>query len=194
MSGETNPWTTLHVEQRYRNHFIDVEEHTVRDAAGRERPYGVVRYRHRGLVIVPIHDDGHVTLIGQWRYAAGAHSWEIPAGSGAAGEAPLAAAKRELEEEAGLVAEGWLELAELTMSPAITDERARCFAAWKLCQREQHGDPQEVLKAKQVPFATAVEMALSGQITSAAAVVAILALSMRAASGDLPEELVHRLR
>jgi hypothetical protein len=98
-----------------------------------------------------------------------------------------------LEEEAGLVAEFWWELAQLMMSFAITDERATCFAAWQLRRCTQHGDPQEVLKLKPVRFSTAVDMALSGQITAAPTVAAIPALRVRAASGNLPDELARRL-
>ncbi len=59
--------------------------------------------RHVGAAaVVPLHDDGTVTLIRQHRHAAGGLIWEIPAGKLDPGEAPSDCARRELEEEAGL--------------------------------------------------------------------------------------------
>ncbi|MBV9757649.1 MAG: NUDIX hydrolase [Alphaproteobacteria bacterium] len=190
---EANPWTTLEVAERFRDDFITVEEHAVRDAAGRPSTYGIVRYRHRGLLVIPVHDDGSVTLVGQWRYAAGRYSWEFPAGSIERGEATIEAAKRELQEEAGLVAEQWLELAALTMSPAITDEHATALAAWELRPARRDPDPQEVLKSRRLPFSEALDWALSGRITGAPAVAAMLTLYARQVRGELPEDLSRRL-
>jgi 8-oxo-dGTP pyrophosphatase MutT (NUDIX family) len=191
--SELNPWTTLEVRPRFRDDFIVVEEHAVRDAVGRGAAYGVVRYRHRGLLVIPVHEDGCVTLVGQWRYAAGAYSWEFPAGSLEEGETPIDAARRELQEEAGLTAERWQQLVTLTVSPAITDEHAVCFAAWDLRPAKLRSDPQEVLKARRVRCSEAVELALSGQITAAPSVAAILALHARAARQELPEDLARLL-
>jgi hypothetical protein len=143
---EANPWTTLQVAERFRDDFITVEEHAVRDAAGRPSTYGIVRYRHRGLLVIPVHDDGSVTLIGQWRYAAGRYSWEFPAGSIERGEAPNEATKRELQEEARPGRRAVARALALTMSPAITDEHATALGAWDLRPAKRHPDPGEVLK------------------------------------------------
>lgn len=194
MDPQTNPWLTLDVARRFADDFIIVEEHKVRDPAGKRCVYGVVRYRHRGLIILPVDADGSVTLIGQWRFAAGAYSWELPAGSMEPGEDPAAAARRELREEAGMTAENWLHLLSLSASPATTDERVVCFVAWNLQPCETDPDPQEVLQIRRVPFAEALRLALSGEIAAAPAVAAILALHARASRGDLPADLAQRLR
>ena len=47
-----------------------------------------------------------MTLVHQFRHAAGGFLWEIPAGTLEPGELPAACAARELREEAGLVAAG----------------------------------------------------------------------------------------
>jgi len=60
--------------------------------------------RHPGsVVLLPMHDDGRIVLIRQYRYALDRWIWELPAGSLDAGEDPAAAAARECEEEIGLV-------------------------------------------------------------------------------------------
>ena len=60
--------------------------------------------RHPGsVVLIPMHDDGRVVLIRQYRYSLDRWIWELPAGSLDAGEDPAAAAARECEEEIGLI-------------------------------------------------------------------------------------------
>ena len=61
--------------------------------------------RHPGsVVLIPMHDDGRVVLIRQYRYSLDRWIWELPAGSLDPGEDPAAAAARECEEEIGLIA------------------------------------------------------------------------------------------
>ena len=59
--------------------------------------------RHRGSVaVLPVHDDGRLVLVRQYRYPVDALVWELPAGRLDAGESAEEAARRELEEEVGL--------------------------------------------------------------------------------------------
>ena len=194
MSDPANPWTTLSTRRHYENDWIAVDEHQVRNAAGHTSPYGTVHFKHCGVIILPIDRDGHVHLVGQYRYAAGHYSWEVPAGGGDPDEEPIEAARRELREEMGLTAESWLELLRLTLSGAITDQRAVCFVAWRLGQHEREPDEQEVLQRRRVPFPEALRMALGGEITEAISVATILALQARTALGELPEDLARLLR
>ena len=57
-------------------------------------------------------EDGMLYLVGQYRYPLERYSWEIPEGGCAAGEDPLQAARRELEEETGLRARRWTKMGE----------------------------------------------------------------------------------
>jgi ADP-ribose diphosphatase len=60
--------------------------------------------RHPGsVVLIPMHDDGRIVLIRQYRYSIDRWIWELPAGSLDAGEDSAAAAARECEEEIGLI-------------------------------------------------------------------------------------------
>ena len=194
MADPANPWTTLSTKRYYENDWIAVDEHQVRNAAGHTNPYGTVHFKHRGISILPIDPDGLVHLVGQYRYGAGRYSWEIPAGGGDPDEEPIEAARRELREEMGLAAESWLELLRVTVSGAITDQRAVCFVAWGLGRRERDPDEQEVLRRRRVSFAEAVRMALGGEITDAVSAATILALQARAHRGELPEDLARLLR
>ena len=86
--------------------------------------------RHAGAsAIVPLDESGQVTLIHQFRYAAGGYIWEIPAGILKPGEAPHACAARELREEVGLTAAELTPLGSVLTAPGFCDERIHLFLA-----------------------------------------------------------------
>src|ERR1041385_5662454 len=75
-------------------------------------------------VIVPIHDDGTVALVRQYRHPAVRYLLEVPAGTLSDGERPEAGAARELEEELGLVAERLAKASEVFFLPGFLGERS----------------------------------------------------------------------
>lgn len=87
--------------------------------------------QHRGAVAVMVEDErGRVFLVRQYRHAVRRELWEPPAGLlDVAGEDPLLAAKRELAEEADLVASTWHVLADLYTSPGGSSEAIRIYLA-----------------------------------------------------------------
>ena len=97
---------TAHVLSRrlvYEGRVFDVTEERVRLPHGHETSVELVR--HEGsVVLVPVDADGRLRLVRQYRHAAGRFLWELPAGSLEPGEDPDAAARRECQEELGLVA------------------------------------------------------------------------------------------
>src|SRR5689334_18289860 len=82
--------------------------------------------RHPGSVVILAVDDSRrplrVLLARQYRYAARQSLWELPAGRIDHGEAPLAAAKRELLEETGYSARRWKRALFFYSSPGFLDE------------------------------------------------------------------------
>src|SRR5688500_14036198 len=107
---DVNPWTVLSSTKLHESEFLALIEHRVLDPAGEPATYAVAHFRHIGVRILPIDEEGCTILVGQYRFGAGYYSWELPAGGRERSEPPQAGAARELEEEAGLVARHWLEL------------------------------------------------------------------------------------
>jgi 8-oxo-dGTP pyrophosphatase MutT (NUDIX family) len=99
------------------------------DPAG--KPFDRFVVRHPGAVtIVPVHDDGTVTLVRQYRAAVDTLVLELPAGTqDKDGEAPEAAAKRELAEEAGLEAAHWELLIGTWNTPGVSDQHTLIYLA-----------------------------------------------------------------
>jgi ADP-ribose pyrophosphatase len=85
---------------------------------------------HPGAVVMAAIDDaGQVYLVRQYRHAVGRDLLELPAGTLEPGEEPLAAARRELQEEVGLEADSWTALGFFYSSPGFANERLYAFLA-----------------------------------------------------------------
>ena len=83
---EANPWTRRARRVAYDNPWITVYHDDVVRPDGEPGIYGFVHYKNRAVAVVPIDDDGHVLLVGQYRYTLDKYSWEVPEGGAAPGE------------------------------------------------------------------------------------------------------------
>jgi ADP-ribose pyrophosphatase len=152
----------------------------VRWADGLEADYRVVE-GPSSVFVVPYGRDGTTVLVRQWRHAWQSTSWEVPAGTMEPGEEPLACARRELVEEAGLIADEWTPLGR-TRGTAVLTGRGHLFLARGLRRAERMPEPYERdMILREVPFRTALDAALYGEIEHAGSVSA-LARAARALS------------
>jgi ADP-ribose pyrophosphatase len=85
---------------------------------------------HPGSVaVVAVDRERRVWLVRQWRQPARTQLLELPAGTREEGEEPLTTAKRELEEECGLVGGAWRELVSGWTTPGFVREHMTLFLA-----------------------------------------------------------------
>ena len=82
-----------------------------------------------------------LVLVRQYRHAVGRHVWELPAGTLKPGEVPDEAARRECQEEIGLIAERLDYLGAYYPTPGYCDELMRFYRATGL-RRPVAGDPE----------------------------------------------------
>jgi 8-oxo-dGTP pyrophosphatase MutT (NUDIX family) len=96
-----------------------------------DEPFERFVIRHPGAVtVVPVHDDGTVTLVRQYRAAVDDLVLEIPAGTrDHEGEEAEDTARRELAEEAGLEAAHWELLIGTWNTPGISDQHTLIYLA-----------------------------------------------------------------
>jgi 8-oxo-dGTP pyrophosphatase MutT (NUDIX family) len=116
-------------EELLRAWLFRVDRLHLLDPAGESFDRIVVR--HPGAVtVVPVHDDGTVTLVLQYRAAVDDHVLEIVAGTrDQDGEEPEDTARRELAEEAGLEATRWELLIGTWNSPGVSDQHTLVYLA-----------------------------------------------------------------
>jgi 8-oxo-dGTP pyrophosphatase MutT (NUDIX family) len=168
-----NPWQVISSKQVYDNPWIAVREDQVIRPDGEPGVYGVVHFKNVAVGILALEED-HIYLVGQYRYPLDLYSWEIPEGGCPEGEEPLRAAQRELREETGLQARHWRRLGEAYLSNSVADEYAVWFLATGLVPGEQRPEGTEALAMRRLPLREVLDMALSGQITDALSLVAIM--------------------
>lgn len=128
--------------------------------------------RHSGAsAVLPIMDDGddpEIVLVRQYRYAAGGELFEVPAGRpDREGEPWEDCARRELEEEIGLVAGRLTRLGEILTTPGFTDERIQLFLAFDCTPGTVNHDPDEFLRPVRLRFSDALARARRGEIIDA---------------------------
>lgn len=135
-----------------------------------------VVHHNGGAAILALNDKREVALIRQYRYAQQAEIIEIPAGKIEIGEKPMETAVRELEEEAGLLADHWHDLGYIIPTCAYCTELIYLFYATGLHFTRQHLDSDEFLSVFWLPLFEAVEMVMRGEITDSKTVTALLKL------------------
>jgi ADP-ribose pyrophosphatase len=142
--------------------------------------------RHPGAAaVVPLHADGAVTLIRQYRYATGGFLLEVPAGKLDAGESPESCARREVEEEAGLRPGHLHPLGFIWTTPGFTDERIWLFAATQLQPGRQNLQHDEVLEVERVPLREALALVERGELADAKSLAALVRTEQELRAGRL---------
>ncbi len=150
---------------------------------------GVLRRQfldHPGAVaILALDDADRVCLIQQYRHPVRLREWELPAGLlDIAGEAPLAAARRELGEEVDLAAAQWALLAEFANSPGGSNETIRIFLARGLAPTgsafDREAEEADIV-VRWIPLDELVDAVRAGRVQNAITVVGALAASLERA-------------
>ncbi len=193
MRPSGRPWEIRSVHTAYENPWISVREYQATAPTGRPALYGLVSFRNYALAVLPLHDDGGVTLVGQHRFPLADYSWEIPEGGGAMEETPLAGAQRELREETGLIAADWRQVLRFQLSNSITDEQGFGFIATGLSQVDIDPDETEDLQIVKVPFRQALDLAMAGHISDMLTVAMLLRAYHMAQEGELSHALSNAM-
>lgn len=124
--------------------------------------------RHPGAVaVVPLHEDGSVTLVRQFRASVGERILEITAGTcDVLGEDLATTARRELVEEVGLAAGRLEQLGSFLNSPGYCDQRTVVFLATDLTEVDRQPEGPEETDAEVVRIALdhAISMVVAGDI------------------------------
>ncbi|MFQ5570525.1 MAG: NUDIX hydrolase [Rhodothermales bacterium] len=159
------PWITLESRYVLTQKWLKVREDHVRLPGGVElEDYYVIEYPD-WVCVVCLTETGQVVLVEQYRHGVQRTTLELPAGTVDEGEDPLLAARRELLEETGYVADAWTSLGHCAPDPSKHTHYAHLFVASDARRvREQRLDASEVIAIRLVEPDEVLRLADSGEI------------------------------
>jgi len=168
----------------YENRWLRFEAHDIVHPNGQPGEHGVVVTPRSSAVVALDGDD--VVLARQARYAVDRVVLEIVKGGAEAGEAPRAAAQRELREELGIEAARWDDLGIIYEIPSIMQEPVSLFLARDLKAVASAPEDVETIVAVRMPLRDALRAAGRGEIADAVTAAALLRAAQR-----LEDEWIH---
>jgi len=180
-----DPWTRYEQKRVFENPWLTLETQDCLTPGGTKATYSWVHFKNRAVGIIPLHDDGTITLVGQYRYPLEQYSWELPEGGCPEGREMIEAAAMELSEETGLKAESLTPFLEFHTSNSVTDEWGQLFLARGLTQGEAHPEDSEELQIRRVSLDVILDEIESGKITDAITIMAAYKLALWKAQGKV---------
>lgn len=129
----------LEHETTYEGRIFTVARDKVRLPNGHEGTMEVVHH-HGSVVLLPMPDDQHIILVKQYRYPVDKWLWELAAGSLEPGEDAEEGARRECEEETGLIPGAAEFLGGYYPTPGYCDEKMNFY---KLTGLQKPGEGQQ---------------------------------------------------
>lgn len=157
----------------YENRWMRVREDAIRRRDGSDGIYGYIE-KDDFVVVVPVHEDGSVTMVEQYRYPVGARFWEFCQGMwGGPGADPRLVAAHELAEETGLVAATLTEAGYLYEGYGTMRQGFRVFLATGLAQGAARPEIEEQdLISRRVPRAELDRMMRECEVKDSVSVAA----------------------
>jgi ADP-ribose pyrophosphatase len=146
--------------------------------------------RHNGSVVILAVDaadaaDPRILLVRQYRHAAGQFLLELPAGHIDAGEAPLAAARRELTEETGFRARCWNRMVRYFASPGFLGESMHIYLAEDIREGTAQPEEDEKIELQWMPLSELLSMIEAGKIHDGKTIIGLLLYAAKRRSATL---------
>ncbi|MCG6920059.1 MAG: NUDIX hydrolase [Acidobacteria bacterium] len=173
MSDDRSRARVLRHERVYSGKVLDLDVDEVEEPGGILGRREVVRQRG-SVAALPVHEDGRVVLVRQYRYAVNEQVWELPAGRIDPGETPEQGTRRELEEEVGLRPRSLEPLLVFWTTPGFCDEVMHLFRATELESVPPRPEADESIEAATFTLAEAREMIRRGEVREGKTLVALL--------------------
>ena len=176
--GPFGPWPVLERHVRYQGRFNIIEERRLTPDG--EILWTTVEARWDSVVVLPLWDDGQVTLVRQYRPPLDRVMLEAPGGGLVKGGDPAAQARAELAEECGIAAAEVVPLTTVVAFGGAVDARIHILLARGLARTPSPGrDHHEFIEVVQMPFEELLRRVVAGEVQDAPLVTATLLARQR---------------
>jgi 8-oxo-dGTP pyrophosphatase MutT (NUDIX family) len=122
-------WQPVESEWAFRSGFVSIRRDRCRLPDGRLSPEMYFMELRDFAMAVAVTTDGEVLLSREYKHGAGDVAYTLPAGFIEPGEAPEAAARRELREETGYGGDAFEPLGAYLVFPSFSSARGHFFLA-----------------------------------------------------------------
>nr|WP_308640010.1 NUDIX hydrolase [Paenibacillus silvisoli] len=174
---------TIKTEPIFKGKIISLQVDTVELPDGKTATREIVR--HPGAAAVLALLDDRMLVVEQYRKPMEKFQVEIPAGKLDAGEDPMTAAARELEEETGYRAGKLRPLSAFYTSPGFADEKLYVYLAEDLVKGESAPDEDEYLAVEAITFEQAQQYMKEERISDAKTILAVYAWQIYRLTGEI---------
>ena len=140
---------------------------SINDRAKKEWSYIKVQ---PGVCILPIDVRDNIYLVKEYRYPIKSYNFGLIGGGIEKQETPLEAAKRELKEEAGIVAKDFIDLGKMTIAPSCEEHYNTHFLARDLSFTENDLESDEDIQLFSIPLLEAIKWVEENKIVDVEAV------------------------
>ncbi|MBA7689811.1 Methanol dehydrogenase activator [subsurface metagenome] len=164
---------TLSSRLVYDGRAVRLRVDTVRTAGGRESTREIVEHSDC-VAIVAVDADDNVLLIKQFRKPIEKELLEIPAGGIDSGEDPVAAVRREMQEETGYLPRKVERLGGFYSTPGYCTEYLHLYLATDLVPSQLHAEDTESISLVTVPPSQIPQLIASGGICDAKSIAGLL--------------------
>ncbi|SEN21946.1 NUDIX hydrolase [Paenibacillus sp. OV219] len=174
---------TVKTEPIFEGKIISLQVDTVQLPNGGTATREIVRHPGAAAVLALI--DDKMLVVEQYRKPMEKFQIEIPAGKLDAGEDPMVAAARELEEETGFRAGKLRPLSAFYTSPGFADEKLYIYIAEDLVKGESAPDEDEFLAVEAITFEQAQQYIREERISDAKTILAVYAWHIYRLTGEI---------
>ena len=120
-------WKTINSKVVYETPWVRVKEDNVKDPYGNDTIYSYIE-RQDFVSAVVLDENDNLYLVGQYRYPIKDYTWEVIQGGVEKGETSLDTVKREVREEAGIIAESYEEIfSDFIAGGSLTNAKGNIF-------------------------------------------------------------------
>ncbi len=173
----------------WKGRVFSVYSDTVEEPGGFINTRDVIR--HNGSIVILAVDeskdprDPEIIIERQYRHATGQFLLELPAGRIEPGEAPLAAAKREMIEETGYRAKRWTHLTRYFASPGFLGESMSIYLARNISAGKAQPEADEQIEVVRIKLSELLRMIAAGKIHDGKTLIGVLFYDAARRSGKL---------